>query len=184
MRIVAGRRKGMTLRVPEGLAVRPTPMRVREAAMSILGGQLDGWHVLDLCAGSGAIGLECASRGAARVLLVEPDRQALVSLRDNVARANFGPEVEVWPSDAASAIARAARQGARFDLVWLDPPWSAELHATLLQALAAAALIRPGGEVCVESERGVCDDSTPFSLIERRRYGSVVLERLAAKEPA
>ncbi len=184
MRIVAGRRKGMTLRVPEGLAVRPTPMRVREAAMSILGGQLEGWHVLDLCAGSGAIGLECASRGAARVVLVEPDRLALVALRDNVARANLGAAVEVWATDAAAAIASSARLGARFDLIWLDPPWSAGLHATLLQALSAASLLRAGGEICVESEKGVWDESTPFSLLERRRYGSVVLERMVPAEPA
>lgn len=184
MRIVAGTRKGLAIRAPAGRSVRPTPMRVREAAMSILGGALDGERVLDLCAGSGSMGLELLSRGAGHAVFVEPDPAVRVVLESNIARAGFGPRARVVAEHAEPALARLGREGAAFDLVWLDPPWRMELHRGLLQALARVGVLAAGGEVWVESERGIDDAWLPSGWERRdlRRYGSVTLERIGPGE--
>jgi 16S rRNA (guanine(966)-N(2))-methyltransferase RsmD len=183
MRIIAGSRKGLTLAVPPGRAVRPTPGRVREAAMSVLGGALAGERVLDLCAGSGAIGLELLSRGAGAAVFVEPDPAALAALRQNLGRAAFAERARLIATDAARALATLRREGARFELVWLDPPWASALHGPLLRALVAAELLAPAAEVWVESPAGLPDDALAAvagALLphERRRYGDVTLDRL------
>src|SRR3954465_7399669 len=122
MRIVAGRWGGRTLHAPRGRSTRPTSDRVREALFSILG-PLDGARVLDLFAGSGALGLEALSRGAAAATFVERERLALRALRDNVA--DLGADAEVVAADARVFLRAARERGAQYDLVFLDPPYRA-----------------------------------------------------------
>src|SRR5881394_1213907 len=116
MRIIAGEWGGRRLAAPPGRDTRPTSDRVREALFSILG-PLDGARVLDLFAGSGALGLEALSRGAAQATLVERAPAALRALRENVA--------EVVAADARAYLRAAREQGAQYDLVFLDPPYNA-----------------------------------------------------------
>ena len=122
MRIVAGRHKGRRLRAPAGAGTRPTADRVREALFSILG-PMDGLRVLDLYAGSGALGLEALSRGAESATFVESARPALAAIRANLDAT--GDEAEIVASDAIRWL-RAAGDGERaFDLVFCDPPYDA-----------------------------------------------------------
>jgi len=131
MRIVAGRHKGRRLRAPAGAGTRPTADRVREALFSILG-PMDGLRVLDLYAGSGALGLEALSRGAESATFVESARPALAAIRANLDAT--GDEAEVVASDAIRWL-RAAGDGERaFDLVFCDPPYDAA--ARIAQPLA------------------------------------------------
>ena len=131
MRIVAGRHKGRRLRAPAGAGTRPTADRVREALFSILG-PMDGRRVLDLYAGSGALGLEALSRGAESATFVESARPALAAIRANLDAT--GDEAEVVASDAIRWL-RAAGDGERaFDLVFCDPPYDAA--ARIAQPLA------------------------------------------------
>jgi 16S rRNA (guanine966-N2)-methyltransferase len=180
MRIVAGTRKGQRLEVPAGVAVRPTPGRVREAAMSILGGFFDGERVLDLCAGSGSMGIEWLSRGAGLVVFCEPDADARRALCANLARGQFGDAARVLALDGASALARLGREGARFDFVWVDPPWDAGLAGPLLAALVERGVLATGAEIWVESRGGLRPDEVPAGLhaFDRRIYGNVVVDRL------
>src|SRR3954467_7982650 len=120
LRIVAGRWSGRRLVAPRGRDTRPTSDRGREALFSILG-PLDGARVLDLFAGSGALGLEALSRGAASATLVERAPAALRVLRDNVA--DLGAGAEIVAADARSYLRGARGQGAQYDLVFLDPPY-------------------------------------------------------------
>ncbi|MCB9738881.1 MAG: RsmD family RNA methyltransferase [Deltaproteobacteria bacterium] len=183
MRIVAGTRKGLALRVPEGRAVRPTPGRVREAAMSVLGGFLDGERVLDVCAGSGAMALELLSRGAGEAVLVEPDAEALLALRHNLQRARFEGQVRLLAMAAEQALPQLGREGRPFDLIWLDPPWDGELHLPLVALLARHGLLAAGGELWIEhdgrlQEAAIAQASGGrFALEQRRRYGSVCVDR-------
>src|SRR3954468_19260619 len=118
MRIVAGRWRGRRLVAPPGRTTRPTSDRVREALFSILG-PLDGERVLDLYAGSGAVGLEALSRGAAEATLVERDPAALRALRANVEA--LGADARVIAGDVAAFLRSAAQADGHYDLVFLDP---------------------------------------------------------------
>ncbi len=124
VRIIGGAWKRTPLPVPEVPGLRPTPDRVRETLFNWLGQDLGGRCCLDLFAGTGALGLEAASRGAARVLLVEADRRAQAALAATLQRLGAA-QATLWPTDALAALERARREGLRFDLVLLDPPFGA-----------------------------------------------------------
>ncbi|MFP4149654.1 MAG: 16S rRNA (guanine(966)-N(2))-methyltransferase RsmD [Nitriliruptoraceae bacterium] len=181
MRIVAGLAKGRRLAAPPGAAVRPTADRVREALFSSLQPRLLGAHVLDLYAGSGALGLEAASRGAARVVLVERDRRVLEVLRSNVAAVGLAG-VEVVAGEVAAVLAGRGTPkltAAPFDLVLADPPYATPgeeveaVLAALVDHLAADA------EVVLERDRHAAAPRWPEGLEVRtpRRYGATVLHR-------
>ncbi len=178
MRIIAGLAKGRRISAPPGDDVRPTGDRVREALFSSLQPLLPGAHVLDLYAGSGALGLEAASRGAARVTLVERDRRTLEVLRANVEVVAL-PGVEVVAGDVASLLADARLPAAPFDLVLADPPYrlpGPEVDA-MLRALLAQ--LSEGGVVVLErcSRDAAPDWPHGYASAPTRRYGSTVLHR-------
>ncbi|MGB2875241.1 MAG: 16S rRNA (guanine(966)-N(2))-methyltransferase RsmD, partial [Gaiellaceae bacterium] len=121
MRIVAGSRKGHTIYAPKGLETRPTGDRVREAAFNLIG-PVDGASVLDLFAGSGALGLEALSRGAARAVFVESDREACRAIERNLDKLRLTGAVVIC-QDARTALAADAAASRRYDLVLADPPY-------------------------------------------------------------
>lgn len=170
MRIVAGRYGGRRLTAPKGEGTRPTSDRVREALFSALG-PLDGARVLDLFAGTGALGLEALSRGAEHVVFVERDRRALTALRANVAALDVPPgAVEVRPGEARGALRAARERGDDYDLVFLDPPYrlAPALGAELTEGLAG--LLAPGARVVAEMDRRApLELGLPCTL--DRRYG-------------
>lgn len=146
VRIVGGQWKRSKLPVADRPGLRPTPDRVRETLFNWLGQDLTGWRVLDAFAGSGALGFEAASRGAAEVLLLERDPALAQALGQVKARLNAA-SVSVQAADALAWMVRATP--GRFDLVLLDPPFDAGLHARALQA--AAPLLAPGGWLYLEA---------------------------------
>jgi 16S rRNA (guanine(966)-N(2))-methyltransferase RsmD len=153
MRIIAGRLRSRTLQAPPGLATRPTSDRLRETLFNVLAPRIEGAALLDLYAGSGAVGMEALSRGAARVVFVERAAPALKTLRANLVRLEIGDGFEIY-SGSVSAFLR--RGGAGFDVVFLDPPYDAEAeYAAALGPLggAANALLHQGAIVIVEHRR-------------------------------
>jgi 16S rRNA (guanine966-N2)-methyltransferase len=147
VRVIAGRFRGRKLTAPEGLATRPTGDRVREALFSALG-NMTGAAVLDLYAGTGALGIEAVSRGAAGATFVESAREALVALRANVAALGIGPSVRVVAQPVARAVASLSGP---FDLVFADPPYAALAEVPpAFAALIQAAALAPGARVVVE----------------------------------
>jgi 16S rRNA (guanine966-N2)-methyltransferase len=133
IRVIGGRWRGTKLAVPEAAGLRPTSDRVRETLFNWLMPVLPGAHVLDLFAGSGALGLEAASRGAARAVLVERDAALAAGLRATVARLQDSGAVEVVQSDAIAWL--ATQPDASFDLAFVDPPFAAGLWGAALAAL-------------------------------------------------
>lgn len=178
MRIVAGASRGRRLAVPPGDTVRPTADRVREALFSSLGARVVGASVLDAFAGSGALGLEARSRGAARVTCVEQDRRALTVLRRNVATVGLDG-VDVVAGDVVRLLRDGRLPGAPFDLVLLDPPYALaeEPLATLLATLAP--LLAEDATVVVERAATAPAPTWPAALVptDERRYGSTRLHR-------
>jgi 16S rRNA (guanine966-N2)-methyltransferase len=169
MRIIAGSRKGARLIAPKGLATRPTGDRAREAAFNLIG-PVDGARVLDVFAGSGAMGLEALSRGAASAVFVERDRAAADAIVRNLEKLGLAGATVVR-DDAARVLAADARAGRRYDLVLVDPPY--RMLAGLLPMLSAylPSVLEPGGLVVVESD---AREEPELSLPKRtsRRYGS------------
>lgn len=174
MRIVAGQWGGRRLRAPAGRTTRPTGERVREALFSMLG-PLHGARVLDAFAGSGALGLEAASRGAASVVLVERDRRALEVLRANAEALDAGAgRVRVRGGDALAHLRDAAAADEAYDLLLLDPPYrDAHRLAPRLTALLPAVLA-PGARVVAEGDRRTPMD-LGLPLEAERRHGDTVL---------
>ncbi len=152
MRIIAGTARGRRIEVPSGLNTRPTSDRIRESIFNILGQFFDGGAVLDLYAGSGALGLEAISRGANRAVLVERDREAARICSQNVEALGFGSRVEVIRGEAADTLRRLAATGASFDLLFVDPPY-AEGPGPALDLLGSLGLVAAGGRVVAEHDR-------------------------------
>ena len=151
MRVVAGTYRGRTLVAPPGSETRPTSDRVREALFSVLGASVQGACVLDLFAGSGALGIEALSRGAERAVFVDSSHKAISAVRANLAA--LGIEADVRPIEARAALRAASTRGEAYDLVFLDPPYrrAAELGRELSEGLAA--VLAPGARVVTESDR-------------------------------
>ena len=153
MRIIAGGLRSRTLQAPPGLSTRPTSDRLRETLFNVLAPRIEGAAFLDLYAGSGAVGIEALSRGAERVVFVERAAPALNVLRTNLERLEIKDGFEVR-AGAVSAFLR--RGGARFDVVFLDPPYDAEAeYAAALGLLGGTAseLLRSGAVVVAEHRR-------------------------------
>ena len=150
MRIISGELRGRRLKAPTGLATRPTSDRLREALFNILGAEAVGSRVLDLYAGSGAVGLEAVSRGAESVVFVEHSRRALALLEENVEHCGARDAVRIVPKDAVAALKALASQGLEFDIVYVDPPYDAGLYAPTLGLLGTGGLVAPDGVVVVE----------------------------------
>lgn len=173
MRITGGRLSGRRLTVPAG-AVRPTADRVRESLFARLG-DLAGRRVLDLFAGSGALGFEALSRGARSVLFVERSHSVLTTLRRNAEALGVADAVELRRGEAGAVLGRLAGS-ACFDLAFLDPPYASDRLGAALHELAAGALLAPGAVVVAESDRrhppGLIEG---LAAIDERRYGDTLI---------
>jgi 16S rRNA (guanine966-N2)-methyltransferase len=169
VRIVAGSRKGHRIEAPKGVVTRPTGDRVREAVFSILGPVGDA-RVLDLFAGSGALGLEALSRGAASCVFVERDRQAANVIQSNLEKLRLTGAVVV-ARDVAAALREERDRGRRYDLVLADPPYEdwADHEATMAELLPS--VLAEDALVVVETSERV-EPELPLDLVTTRRYGS------------
>ena len=176
VRIVGGQWKRTRLPVADKPGLRPTPDRVRETLFNWLGQDLTGWRVLDAFAGSGALGFEAASRGAAEVTLLENDRDLVRALR--AAQQRLGATMlRVEAADAIAWMQHAA--AARFELVLLDPPFGAGLAEPALAA--AARLVAPGGWLYVESGQPLGTLPTGFERHRQSRAGAVCFQLLQCR---
>jgi 16S rRNA (guanine966-N2)-methyltransferase len=175
MRIVAGKFRGKALVAPKGLATRPTSDRVRQALFNVLehgapGVDFADVRVLDLFAGSGALGLEALSRGARFCLFVEESAEARGAIRRNVEALGLTGATKIWRRDATS-LGPAGRIEP-FDLVLCDPPYGKELGQRALHAVVEGGWTAPDAVVVLEERAGLdVDWPAPLAEIDRRRYG-------------
>ena len=172
MRVVAGTYGGRKLVAPAGSDTRPTSDRVREALFSVLGASVQDARVLDLFAGSGALGIEALSRGAQSAVFVDRSREAIAAIRANLAA--LGIDAEIRPVAARAALRAASGRAEAYDLVFLDPPYrhAAELGRELSEGLAA--VLAPGARVVTESDRRA-PLQLDLPLADERRYGDTVI---------
>jgi 16S rRNA (guanine966-N2)-methyltransferase len=186
VRIVGGTLGGRVLRAPAGASTRPTSEKVREAVFQILGARVTG-RVLDLFAGSGALGIEALSRGATHATFVDSGRQAVASIRENVRELGIeDSRVTVVAQDAVAFVKRAAG-GAGHDpwsLVFVDPPYASDLATRAVQALPRESLT-PDCVIVIEHDRRNAPPETLGSLVrtDDRRYGDTLISFFEVPAP-
>ena len=177
MRIIAGALKGRRLVTPRGDTTRPTADQVRIALMDTLTPRLPAARVLDLFAGAGGVGLEALSRGAAHATFVERDPRAVAALRANIEALGVGALARVRRGDVLRELPALDRAGEQFDIVFLDPPYDADLVETTLQSLGGGGLLAPAGLVVAQhfTKRAPAAAIGALASVRTRRFGETTL---------
>jgi 16S rRNA (guanine(966)-N(2))-methyltransferase RsmD len=183
MRVIAGTARGVPLRAPRDRATRPVTDRVKETLFGILGERVPDARVLDLYAGSGALGIEALSRGAQSVVFVEHDRAAVACIRENLAAIGASERARVLPVRVSAAFSALGDEP--FELVFCDPPWD-DLEAAVgaLEKLAASRHVAGAARLVLEhSARDSNPDVSGLVAVDRRRWGDTAVSffELAAR---
>ncbi|MCI0489154.1 MAG: 16S rRNA (guanine(966)-N(2))-methyltransferase RsmD [Blastocatellia bacterium] len=159
MRVIGGIYRGRSLRTPKGLTVRPTSDRMRETLFNILASEIEGSRFLDLCAGSGAVGIEALSRGAARAVFVDLSRRSCAVIEENLAQLGISQGTDIINRDAVAAIKRVAAESEPFDIIFFDPPYESELYLQAMKLIASSGILADEGVVIVEHRAKTAPES-------------------------
>jgi 16S rRNA (guanine966-N2)-methyltransferase len=187
MRITGGHAARRILKVPKGLDVRPTPDLVKQAVFNSLGARVEGARVLELFAGSGALSLECLSRGAAAVMCIEKSHRHAEFIRSNAAASGFGEMLETRTQDVFPVISQLAESGRQFDLILADPPYgeknvnrrSTSFAQQLLDDANLPKLIAPGGRLVLgHTKRDTLEIVLPWTEVKLLKHGDTVMRFL------
>lgn len=184
MRVVGGRCKGRGLASFKGLSIRPTSDKVREAVFNILPRDFPFERVLDLFAGTGALGIEALSRGASYALFNESDGAALSVIRKNLEACGLLDDSRISRRQAASVLGELGRTGERFDLIFIDPPYGKGLVEDALRAIDRLGLLALGGVIVAETSRQapLTEIFKTIEVIDERKYGDTLVYFLGRKE--
>lgn len=179
MRVIAGEARGRRLETREGMEVRPTPERVKEALFNILQFQIEGRQVLDLFAGSGQLGLEALSRGAAHAVFVDASRESVEVVKRNIRALGMEGKSSVFQTDFSAFLLRRQEP---FDIVFLDPPYRSGLLEKALPMVAA--ITAPGGTIIAEhpTDEELPEEAGEFCRGRSYRYGKIYLTVYRRKE--
>jgi 16S rRNA (guanine966-N2)-methyltransferase len=177
MRVIAGALKGQRLTTPKGRNTRPTADRVRIACLDTLMPYLEAGPFLDLFAGTGGIGIEALSRGAPSAVFVEQDRHAAMALEDNIHRLGLTGRASTVRQGVLPALEGLAREGARFGIVFLDPPYASPDGAPALERLARGDCLLPGAVVVAQHSTKAPQPAElgALTLWKSRRFGETTL---------
>ena len=169
MRVITGSARGRRLKTPENYDIRPTADSVKEAVFNILQFDVEGRRVLDLFAGTGQLGIEALSRGAASAVFVDRDRAAVQIVKENLK--TCGLSGTVLCTDSLSYL----RNCGRFDLIFIDPPYDSGLYDEVLRTINQIDILSEGGIMIVEARREtpLCDMTAPYRRLREYRYGKV-----------
>lgn len=185
MRVTGGALKGRKLVAPEGAKTRPTSAKVREALFDIVGPRVRGSVFLDLCSGTGAIGIEALSRDASRVVFVERSGRALAVLRRNIEALGLTERSRILAVSASRAVVLLSSSLERFSLAYLDPPYSSEDRLAILQSLGDADIWQPGAILAAEHRSNETAEAPEgFVLLKAYRYGDTGLSLFGRTEQA
>jgi 16S rRNA (guanine(966)-N(2))-methyltransferase RsmD len=181
MRITGGYLRGRLLRAPIGSATRPTSSKVREAIFSIVGDRIVDARVLDLYAGSGALGIEALSRGALFAAFVEASPAAVKAILGNLEDLELDDQAQVLRGSVTHGLERLSRAGERFRLVFMDPPYAGRAAEETLSATASSGVLAPESLVIVEhtKRQELSDEFGSLTLVLDRRYGDTMVSVFA-----
>jgi 16S rRNA (guanine966-N2)-methyltransferase len=187
MRITGGQAARRILKVPKGLDVRPTPDLVKQAVFNSLGSRVESAQVLELFAGSGALSLECLSRGATTVMCVEKSHRHAEFIRGNAAAAGFGEMLEIRTQDVFAVLRQLAESGRQFELILADPPYgeknvnrrSTSFAQQLLDDKNLPGLVAPGGRLVLgHTKRDTLEIVAPWTEAKLLKHGDTLMRFL------
>ncbi len=175
MRVIAGKYKRRNLKGPKHEGLRPTADRVKEALFNIIGVKVDGADLLDLFAGTGSIGIEALSRGANSVVFSDSNAASIKILRENLTILDPNEQVRVIPFPAERTLELLSKEGTRFDLIFLDPPFQAGLLPKTIDSIVAKKLLKNDGILAVEHPKQISVSHSELNLYLGRNYGDINL---------
>lgn len=172
MRVIAGSMRGIKLSAPDGLNTRPTLDRVKEAVFSMLMPHLCDAVVLDLFAGSGAMGIEALSRGSSKAVFVDSDKSAVSCIRNNLRLCKAEERASVNCTDALKFLSGCSE---KFDIIFLDPPYFNNIYSSVLNEICSNDILSEDGIIVVEwdYECGFNNNCTEFTILKEKKYGRV-----------
>lgn len=185
MRVISGKGKGKRLFSIKGLNLRPTSDRVKEAIFDILQDHIEGRQVLDLFAGTGALGIEALSRGAGRAVFVEESPRSLTVLRKNIEECRVKDRAQVLAREVMTGIKILEAKGESFQLIFLDPPYGKGFAHKTLKALATSSIVSP--DTLIVAEHATTDDIFSIPHLERvdaRKYGGTLVSFFRTQKEA
>lgn len=171
MRVITGTARGRRLRTPENYDIRPTTDNVKESVFNIIQFDIEGRRVLDLFAGTGQLGIECLSRGAAEAVFIDENTAAVKIVKENLKTCGF--TAAVLQQDALSYL----RHCGKFDLIFVDPPYDSRLYESVLGTINSVDILSDGGIILCESrrEKSLPDMRAPYRKKKEYNYGRVKL---------
>lgn len=178
MRIITGKARGITLKTLSGTNTRPTAERVKEAVFSMIQFDIEGRSVLDLFAGSGQLGLEAISRGAAYATLVDRSKEAIAIIKDNAQKTKLLDSCLIYQAEYLDFIRRSA--GKQYDIIFLDPPYALNMYAPALRAMLVTNMLKPSSLVICESDNDELFDgddelASNFKIEKQNKYGNTYI---------
>ncbi|MCX7710671.1 MAG: 16S rRNA (guanine(966)-N(2))-methyltransferase RsmD [Clostridia bacterium] len=177
LRVISGSARGHKLKTPKGSSTRPTTDRVKESLFNIIAAYIPEAEVLDLFAGTGNLGIEALSRGAANAVFADKSAECVNIIKDNLNHTKLSDKAKVLSGDASMVLMRLKNEGKRFDLIFLDPPYNTGLAQEMLSGIAQYELLKTDGLIVAESDR---QDTLPenvgnLRLIRQQKYGDTML---------
>ncbi len=173
MRVISGSARGLNLKTPSGLDTRPTAARIKESLFNIISSSfnIEDSDFIDLFAGSGAIGIEALSRGAAKAVFVDSSEKSIKVINENIKSAKFEDKAEVIKSDVFSAIKRLNRKNADFDFIFMDPPYKADVIESVLKYIYDYRLLKCNGIIiCEHSSDANINVTNEFEVLRVKDY--------------
>lgn len=181
MRVIAGSAKGMKLKRPSGISIRPTSDRVKEALFSIIGGNLIGSTFVDLYAGSGAIGIEAISRGVDNCIFVDNDKNSINLINENLDKTKLKNKGRVIFADAKKALLQMEKENTEADIIFLDPPYNITNLREILTSLLNSTILSAEGLIVVEHDRKNHNWIDSLPVTKQKVYGDTCLSFFCLK---
>ncbi|MBP2654969.1 MAG: methyltransferase [Firmicutes bacterium] len=180
MRIITGSARGLKLKTPKSLDIRPTSDRVKESVFNIIGGKVSGAVVADLFAGTGNLGLEALSRGASKAIFTDNSFTSLKLAKANANLAKLTAKAEFYRMDATVALDAFRKKGLGFDLIFCDPPYNRGLVMSVLVQIDYGGILLPDGLIVVEHSRHepILSELSTLCQVRVERYGETVISFL------
>jgi len=177
MRIISGERKGLTLKSVPGTTTRPTADKVKESIFNMIGPFFQGGEMLDLYAGSGAIGIEAISRGMEKAVFVDREKKAVETIYSNLNKANLVDYAEVFRTDAQRALKAIKKNERSFDFIFLDPPYEKQQMILELVFIDKHNILKHDGFIVTEhsSKISLVDERIKFKMIRQEKYGDTTI---------